>query len=74
MIHKVYLDPNAKVYSDDDIVNKINNASNAITRVDALDQDALDLVKTNPEAGDYKVKNIQFTSDGKVDIDYDDGA
>jgi len=71
-IQSMQLDPNAAAYSDNDIVDKINSASNAITREDALSQDDLNIVKTNPAAGEYYVKNIHRDSSGKLDIEYDD--
>ena len=60
--------------SDDDVITAINNASGSITREDALSQDDLNIVKTNPAAGGYMVKNIHRLSDGKLDIEYDDVA
>lgn len=73
-IQSFQLDPNAVPYTDDEIVDKINAASNAITREAALSQDDLKLVKTNPIAGEFQVKNIHRTSDGKLDVEYDDVA
>jgi hypothetical protein len=73
-IQSFQLDPNAEALTDDDIVDKINAGSNAITREDALSQDDLKLVKTNPVAGEFHVKNIQRDSDGKLDVEYDDVA
>ena len=40
-IQSFTLDPNAQIYSDNDIVDKINAASNAITRSDAISGAAL---------------------------------
>lgn len=40
-IEKVYLDPNAAAYTDDEIVGKVNAAAVAISRVDAIDGAAL---------------------------------
>lgn len=36
-IEKVYLDPNAQTYSDDEIVGKVNTATANITRAGAVD-------------------------------------
>lgn len=60
--------------TDDEIVTGINNASNAITREAALDQDSLKVVKTNPTTGEFQIKNIHRQADGKMDIEYDDVA
>jgi len=58
----------------DEIVTAVNAGSSAITREGALSQDDLNIVKTNPVAGEYKVKSIHRQSDGKLDIEYDDVA
>ena len=58
--------------TDNEVVTAINNASNSITREAALSQDDLNIVKTNPAGGEYKVKNIHRDSSGKLDIEYDD--
>jgi hypothetical protein len=60
--------------SGDEIVTAINSGSSAITREDALSQDDLNIIKTNPVAGEFKIKNIQRDSTGKADIEYDDVA
>lgn len=60
--------------TDNEVVTAINNASNSITREGALSQDDLNIVKTNPSAGEYYVKNIHRDSSGKLDIEYDDTA
>ena len=73
-IVSMQLDPNAASYTDDEIVGKINAASVAITRESALDQDSLKIIKTNPVAGEFLIKNIQRDATGKVDIEYDDVA
>ena len=61
-------------HTDNEVVTAVNNASNAITREAALSQDDLNIVKTNPAGGEYKVKNIHRDSSGKMDIEYDDVA
>jgi len=58
----------------DEIVTAINGGSSAITREGALSQDDLNIVKTNPAGGEYKVKNIHRDSSGKLDVEYDDVA
>ena len=68
------LDPNATSYTNDEIVTKINGASNQITREAALSQDDLNILKTNPVIGEFYVKNVHRGSDGKLQIEYDDEA
>jgi hypothetical protein len=58
----------------DEMVTAINSGSSAITREGALSQDDLNIVKTNPAAGELPVKNIQRDADGKLDVEYDDGT
>ena len=58
----------------DEIVTAINGGSSAITREGALSQDDLNIVKTNPGAGEYLVKNIHRDTDGKLQVEYDDTA
>jgi len=58
----------------DAIITAINAGSASITREGALSQDDLNLVKTNPAAGEFSIKNIQRDSTGKMDIEYDDVA
>jgi hypothetical protein len=60
--------------TDDEVVTAINNASTSITREAALSQDDLNLVKTNPAAGEFSIKNIHRDVTGKVDVEYDDVA
>ena len=57
-----------------EIVSAINSGSAAITREDALSQDDLNIVKTAPTTGEYKVKNIHRDSSGKLDVEFDDTA
>jgi hypothetical protein len=71
-IQSFKLDPNATSYTDDEIVGKINTASTPITREDALDQESLKLVKTNPASGEFNIRNIQRDTDGKLDVEYED--
>ena len=40
-IEKIYLDPNAQAYTDDEIVGKVNTATANISRVAAVDEVAL---------------------------------
>jgi len=58
----------------DEVITAINAASTAITREAALDQDSLNVVKTNPIAGEFSIKNIHRDASGKMDIEYDDVA
>jgi len=58
----------------DEIVTAIDSGSSAITRESALSQDDLNIVKTAPTTGEYKVKNIHRDSSGKLDVEYDDTA
>lgn len=60
--------------TDDEVITAINSASTAITREGALDQNGLNIVKTNPIVGEFSVKNIHRAADGKLDIEYDDVA
>ena len=72
-IASMELDPNAAdELTPDEVIAKVNSASTQITRADAIDTDALDIVQTKPIAGEYKIKQIQRTSDGKLDVEYDD--
>lgn len=74
-IQTMVLDPDA---TDDltptEVMGKINTASEQITRSDAIDMEALDIITTEPAAGEFKVKKIQRDSSGKLAIDYDDVA
>jgi len=58
----------------DAIITAINAGSSSITREGALSQDDLKIVKTNPIAGEFKIKNIHRDATGKMDIEYDDVA
>ena len=60
--------------TDDEVITAINSATTSITREAALSQDDLNIVKTNPIAGEFPVKNIHRMADGKLDIEYDDVA
>lgn len=69
------IEDNATADQDgDEMVTAINSGASAITREGALSQDDLNIVKTNPVAGEFKVKNIQRDTDGKLDTEYDDVA
>jgi len=46
-IQKIYLDPNAATYTDNQIVDKINTASNQVTRANAVNADSLEDGSTN---------------------------
>ena len=58
----------------DEIVAAIDAGAASITRVDALDQVSLKLVLTTPVAGQFKIKAVQRTADGKLEVSYDDVA
>jgi len=60
--------------SGDEIVAAIDAGAASITRSDALDQTALKLVLTSPIGGQFKVKSVQRTADGKLEVSYDDVA
>ena len=60
--------------SGDEVIAAIDAGTASITREGALSQDDLNIVKTNPVAGEFKVKNIHRDSTGKLDIEYDDVA
>jgi hypothetical protein len=58
----------------DEIVTAIDAGSSKISRADAIDYDSLNLIRTGPPAGGFKVKQIDRTDDGKLDIKYDEDA
>ena len=60
--------------SGDEIITAINGGTSSITREAALDQDSLNIVKTNPAGGEFSIKNIQRDAAGKMDIEYEDVA
>jgi len=69
------IDEGAKVDQDgDNIIAAIDAGAASITREDALSQDDLKIVKTNPVSGEFQVKNIHRDAVGKLDIEYDDQA
>ena len=57
-----------------EVITAINAGSTAITREAALDQNNLNIIKTNPIAGEFKIKNIHRDSTGKMDVEYDNVA
>ncbi len=72
-IQSIQLDPDATDdQTGDEIITAIDAGSSSITRDDALDQDSMNLVKTNPAAGENKVKNVHRQADGLIDVEYDD--
>ncbi len=72
-IQSVQLDPGAKDdQTGDEIIAAIDAGSAAITRDSALNQDSLNLVKTNPAAGENRIKNVHRQADGLIDVEYDD--
>ena len=58
----------------DEIVTAIDAGTSSITREDALDASSMDIVKTDPAGGEFKVKSIQRKSTGKLGAKYDDVA
>lgn len=63
----------AEVNPDGDgVVALINSGSDPITREDALSQDDLKIIKTNPVSGEFQIKNIHRDAAGKMDIEYED--
>ncbi len=58
----------------DEVVIAINAGSGALTRASVLSQDDLNIVKTNPVTGEFKVKSIHRQTDGKLDVEYDNVA
>ena len=58
----------------DEMVTAIDAGTSSITRDDAVDASAMDLVKTNPVAGEFSVKSIQRKSTGNLEASYDDVA
>ena len=71
-IQSFTLDPNASVITGDEIITEINSATTAITREDALSQDDLKLVKSDPASGEYAIKFLQGIGGPKLSVDYDD--
>ena len=69
----ISIEDNAKDdQSGDEMVVAINAGVDILDRVDVLDYDALNIVKTGPPSGGFKVKQLDRTSDGKLDVKYDD--
>jgi len=68
------IDPAATSYTDDEIIAKINAAAAAINRGDAIDYDALNLVITGPAAGKHKVKKLDRSAAGELEVTYEDVA
>jgi len=71
-LQTITLDPNAQALTDDDIVTAINNATSSISRTDAIDFDALNIVITGPPSGQHKVKKADVDDTGKLVVTYDD--
>ena len=69
------IEANATVdQTGDEIVTAIDAGASSITREDAIDASAMDIVKTDPTGGEFKVKSIQRKSTGKLGAKYDDVA
>jgi hypothetical protein len=73
-IQSFELDPNAAAYTDDEIVDKINSATSAITREAALSQDDLNIIKTNPAASEHRVRYLRLDSAADVVLVYESAA
>lgn len=74
-IQTMEIDPNATDdQTGDEIIAAIDAGTASITREDALSQDDLKLVKTNPVSGEFQVKNIHRNSTGNLEVEYDDVA
>ena len=84
-IQSFELDPNAASYTDDEIVTKVNAATTKVaaaslaagaakTSLDAMSDTTRGYISTNPQTGEFPVVFLQRTSDGKLDVDYDDVA
>lgn len=74
-IQTLTIDPNATDdQTGDEIIAAIDAGAASITREDALDQDSLKIVKTNPVAGEFQIKNIHLDSSSNVEVEYDDVA
>ncbi len=59
-IEKIYLDPNAQTYSDDQIVGKVNTATANITRAGAVDATARPIAAG--EVGAAELSGEEFTA------------
>jgi len=68
------IDPAGTSYTDDEIIGKVNAAAASISRTDAIDFDALNIVITGPPAGHFKIKEINRDDTGLLEITYDDVA
>ena len=66
-IQYMELDPNAAVYSDDEIVGKINTATVKITRVDAIQEAALEESATFQKISEAKETKLDGIEDGAKD-------
>lgn len=74
-IQTMIIDPNATDdQTGDEIIAAIDAGAASITREDALDQDSLNIIKTDAITGEFKVKNIQRDAAGNLNADYDDVA
>ena len=55
-----------------EIITAIDAGSAAITREDALSQDDLKLVKSDPASGQRQIRKLNLGADNKVEVDYND--
>ncbi len=74
-IQSITINPSATDdQTGDEIVAAIDAGSAAITRESALDQDSLNVLRTNPGTGEFKIKNLHRQANGLIDVEYDDVA
>jgi hypothetical protein len=73
-LQSLTIDPNAQFLTSNQVIDKINTATNSITRPAALCQDELKIVKTAPASCEYHVRNVHRKVDGLIEIQYDDIA
>lgn len=72
-IQTLEIDPNAADdQTGDEIIAAINSATSQITRDDSIDFDALDIVRTGPPSGGFKIKRCHRLSTGFLQFEYDD--
>jgi len=64
----------ARPIGSGEVTNTELAAGVAKTNLDAIADTARGYVKTNPAGGEFKVIAIQRDADGKLDVEYDDGA
>ncbi|GAH60385.1 unnamed protein product, partial [marine sediment metagenome] len=63
-IEKVYLDPNAAAYTDDEIVGKVNTATDKITRADSVEVAAILESATEKLMSDTEKTKLEGIAEG----------